>query len=474
MTKIPDAILELKKIIANTVAELEVWTTLGEVCEALGLPIQENTGGLGKARYLHKITADASDAQILLAADRMLKSYPGNRSIPSVATCHKIQDLLWWIDDNGVQRITNVSRYRIVECFKEIPFWGRLSPRDFLEPIIPSIESRNIPQMGSDGNLYLNLESYSFANLLTGLQPDSRELVKLSVVDFFQNLGMLEWPDKRFCILVERLVSPEVQLPDKQAIFVDKINNILLQDDFKLQSVNFQSGLPVYKVQKISKGVAGNPKYIIFASHGVKPDIVIEDAVNMDIRIVRNAEQCLVYDKPPTNNDLTWKELVSWWAEKQSEDPEDSEVRRRLGLKLRNSLQSEPEKMLFDLYFKMFRSKLGDKLPALLPQVYLHYDPRSQKERHQPVLVRQRMDFLMLLRNNARIVIEIDGIQHYANSDGQAMTTRYAQMVSEDRRIRLLGYEIYRFGGAEFVSKKSAKKVVSHFFNQLFVRHGIE
>ena len=35
-----------------------------------------------------------------------------------------------------------------------------------------------------------------------------------------------------------------------------------------------------------------------------------------------------------------------------------------------------PEKLLFETYYRTFKD-LGPKLPALLPQVYLHYDPRT-------------------------------------------------------------------------------------------------
>jgi hypothetical protein len=40
-------------------------------------------------------------------------------------------------------------------------------------------------------------------------------------------------------------------------------------------------------------------------------------------------------------------------------------------------------------------------------------------------------------------------------------------MVREDRRIRLQGYEVYRFGGAEFVNPQAAKLMLSEFFDQL-------
>jgi hypothetical protein len=39
-------------------------------------------------------------------------------------------------------------------------------------------------------------------------------------------------------------------------------------------------------------------------------------------------------------------------------------------------------------------------------------------------------------------------------------------MVAEDRRIRLRGYEVYRFGGSE-LGRGSAKAELSSFFDRL-------
>lgn len=65
------------------------------------------------------------------------------------------------------------------------------------------------------------------------------------------------------------------------------------------------------------------------------------------------------------------------------------------------------------------------------------------------------MDFLLLLPHRQRVVIEIDGKQHYADGD-TASPQRYASMVAEDRNLRLLGYEVYRFGGFELMQDNPA------------------
>ncbi len=130
-----------------------------------------------------------------------------------------------------------------------------------------------------------------------------------------------------------------------------------------------------------------------------------------------------------------------------------------------------PEQLFFSTYFHNFFRRLHDNLPALLPQIYLHYDPINQKDRTEPILFRQRLDFLILLRNRSRVIIEIDGIHHYSKNKF-ASPELYAKMVAEDRRIRLLGYEIYRFGGEEF-TKDTISTTIVDFFEKLFARHGI-
>lgn len=78
------------------------------------------------------------------------------------------------------------------------------------------------------------------------------------------------------------------------------------------------------------------------------------------------------------------------------------------------------------------------------------------------------MDFLILFSSRHRVVLEVDGKQHYANGD-TASPALYSEMVAEDRRLRLSGYEVYRFGGAELM-KSGADKMVAEFFNQLAER----
>jgi very-short-patch-repair endonuclease len=75
------------------------------------------------------------------------------------------------------------------------------------------------------------------------------------------------------------------------------------------------------------------------------------------------------------------------------------------------------------------------------------------------------MDFLLLLPHRQRVIIEIDGKQHYAD-DEVANPEKYASMVAEDRNLRLLGYEVYRFGGYELM-QENARDIVEPFLTRL-------
>jgi len=214
-------------------------------------------------------------------------------------------------------------------------------------------------------------------------------------------------------------------------------------------------------------GVPGELKNLIFASTGPKPQIVLRDAINNTVEITKGADTCLIYSRPLAEAGLTWSDLAEWWAADMLHDSNLDVAQRHLYQRLSRSLASPPEELLFRTYADRF---VADPFaPALLPQVYLHYDPylrRSPAERPGAV-IRQRMDFLLLLPRRRRIVLEVDGRHHYATEDGQADPQRYARMLAEDRRLRLAGYEVYRFGGAELVNAEQGRELLNDFFDKL-------
>ena len=193
-------------------------------------------------------------------------------------------------------------------------------------------------------------------------------------------------------------------------------------------------------------GVRGEMKNLIFAADGPKPRIVLRDAINNDLEIIENGQHCLIYDRPLPDTGLTWRQLTAWWARNDSLDGEEERAAAHgLYARLLKSMdRNGAERFVFERYCARYRTH-GFDVPALIPQVYLHYDPYTR--RAGGTLTRQRMDFLLLLDRHRRIVLEVDGIQHYADSEGRASPARYAEMAAADRELRLTGYEVYRFGG---------------------------
>jgi very-short-patch-repair endonuclease len=83
------------------------------------------------------------------------------------------------------------------------------------------------------------------------------------------------------------------------------------------------------------------------------------------------------------------------------------------------------------------------------------------------------MDFLLLLPGHVRVVIEVDGVQHYANDRGEAAPSKYADIVSGDRDLKLLGYEVFRFGGWELKDEETSLRLIGPFFDRLFLRYNV-
>ena len=223
-----------------------------------------------------------------------------------------------------------------------------------------------------------------------------------------------------------------------------------------------------FSVQRTSPGVHGTVKNIIFASK-YKPEIVFDDALNNDIRIIRNAEHCLIYDRPISDTGLKWSELVQWYADTHgvTKNPEITFCKRLI-----DSMDSAPEKTILRAYHSFIHKKNIDG-PALIPQVYLYYDPLTNSQRGYKLFEHQRMDYLMIFSQRNRVVIEVDGQQHYSES-GKASPYLYAEMVKAQREMSLLGYDVYRFGGYEFTgSKKIVSDKIQSFFNRLFQKYGV-
>lgn len=216
-----------------------------------------------------------------------------------------------------------------------------------------------------------------------------------------------------------------------------------------------------------SKSKLPPARQLIFAAlpEYPKPQIVLADAVSTDVVLVKYAEGCLHYTEAIHDSGLTWRELVKWWP---IDDAAADERTRALSLhrRLLASLNKGPEQLILRTYAKLY-GDFGFDIPALLPQVYLHYDPYAQGPRRVSPLYRQRMDFLLLVPQRGRVVVELDGKQHYANDDGSASPKRYGEMMREDRKLKLAGYEVYRFGGHELTDPGIGQPLLRQFFTDL-------
>jgi very-short-patch-repair endonuclease len=103
--------------------------------------------------------------------------------------------------------------------------------------------------------------------------------------------------------------------------------------------------------------------------------------------------------------------------------------------------------------------------------VWLHWDHRTVKERGPEALLRSRMDFLLLLPHGQRVVLEVDGSQHYTRDRGRTPDTgKYADMVAADRDLKLRGYEVFRFGHDELKHLDAAQALLRQFLPDMFRR----
>ncbi len=450
----PTAISNIREQVARAFSGEKAYN-VAALCERYGLaPANGDDPMASKMKYIvPRLTALADDAVLTIAREAVIE-FPD----------YHLQEALFKHDEaSAAYRITELTRQRLAEELDNFePLAGRVHLTDFLRKFWP------IDELQPSGFRFDGFEQELGQHMV--LNDDWHNSYLLQHVGFFEC--------SQHCLFrfLEELASPLLRDEPAQQALVDAINPVLARDGFVMKPDGYLSGSPTFRVQPLQQGVAGSVKNIIFASTGAKPDLVLADAINNDVAIVRHAEHCLIYDLALPPDGLRWKDLIAWWRIKHPNHPDDDAAERDLYKRLYASLRdSEAERIFFRTYFSHLRPILGEQLPALIPQVYLHYDPFSMRElarqAQEQRLPRQRMDFLMLLPHRHRIVLEIDGKHHYADDD-RANTSKYAAMVKADRDLRLLGYEIYRFGGHEFTGD-GVESSIAAFFQRLFRKYSV-
>ncbi|WP_137963133.1 AbiJ-related protein, partial [Klebsiella variicola] len=292
---------------------------------------------------------------------------------------NNIQDLLW--ADEPIIDIPKRHRRELAEALQPFELFGhwenfkRLLNDLFVFPLDLS-EIFSIHETGILGEIHRHFVR----------NPEDGDVAWL-----FEKLQIVELSAPRFRRWLEGLVSADVQISiERQLAKVEAVNKVLRTCGAELIHSSDAEGYPVFSLISL-RTFRGRPKNIIFASL-TKPDIRLSDSLNNEIEILSNSNEVLIYDRPLSSEGLSWRELQAWWAdficEENSEEAKIS-LYRRLQQSLPNS--SPPQKKFFKEFFRQYRSAIYD-LPALLPEVWLHWDPKTVSERGAGALLNHRMD----------------------------------------------------------------------------------
>lgn len=302
-----------------------------------------------------------------------------------------------------------------------------------------------------------------------------------TVEEVFDAVGAIdECSDRRFGLLIQGITSSgTVPDEDAQRRLVAQMSPPLTAAGLELRDTGATDGYPVFEVVA-TRSRKGQPKNLIFASPR-KPDLRLSDAIDNEIEILSDPDELLVYDRPITAEGVLWRDLQAWFKDTHRLRT-DQDAKTQLYRRLRQSLpeNSPPQRLLFDLYHEIHGAAVHH-LPALLPEVWLYWDPQTIKTRGGAALLQLRMDFLLLVRGGGRIVLEVDGRSHYAverqgRPAGQqwiADPPTYARTMAGSRKLTLAGYEVHRFGAHELLDRRQGRVTLTAFFADLFRRHRV-
>ncbi|MEZ4491163.1 MAG: hypothetical protein R3C24_12020 [Cyanobacteriota/Melainabacteria group bacterium] len=441
--------VQLNIRIADCLAENVKAYNLPSECVLLGLADGDPSDAHNSKRNFVKQRLEAlDDPTILKVAFTVDEKYPdfGLRELAKTVN-----------DQMSGPELSDLTRRLIVNELERIELFGDYTRSiDVLNAMWPLSE---LPSPYGVGSLKEEIIQHCIRN--PGDWDNTYLLDQLNIIGCSRSL---------FFEFLEAVVHPNSRREAEQEKVVSSINSHLKKDGYHFINNGSISGYATFKIVPIMGGVSGAPKNLIFAADGPKPEIVLSDAINNDIQIVRNAEHCLVYDRPIGPNGLSKLEMIEWWQDRQQLTDIDT-ARKTLFKRLSKSLASNGERNLFYHFYNTFKSR-GDQFPALIPQVYLHYDPYTIRQLGGiSRIARQRMDFLVLFSSTTRVVIEVDGSQHFSDTSGASLE-KYSAMVQADRDLKLAGYEVYRFGANELCGNAAEAKI-QDFFIRLVKKHGL-
>lgn len=449
---------EVEGIVLN-LAQKNTHTTLSEALERYGLPDSDDGSKRERVERCVELIQRESLPGI---ADRMLAS--GDLCAEER---NGLQEAMWRNDINSptISRRTRHEISRAIDV-EALP----ISWEDFVRLL------ENLWVIDDDPFAALN-ELFGQVGTSRSLrtrieQHVGRNRGDWSTEELFKQLGAFDSSDRRFGLFLEGLSSSAV-LPDEstQRNFVENVNKQLSGTGAKLEECGEDGGYPVFQITSTATRKNRTPKNLIFASPR-KPDIRFINAVDNDIEVMDGADDVLIFDEQIGQEGIRWHDLQEWWTKKQGIS-DAAAAKRSLYARLLDGIPSEspPQRELFLAYHREFQEAIPG-LPALMPEVWLHWDPKTVRQRGPEALLRFRMDFLLLLPHKQRIVLEVDGKHHYSNPRGEPDPEAYARNMIADRELKLAGYEVFRFGAVELRGERAGVTVGS-FFRALFYRYGV-
>ena len=454
MAALRDLVGEIVKEIAGTASHKTLPGHLGRI----GLPAPSGEGS--KAELAAASLRTVPDMRLPGVAERIVDTYERLNT----ARRTTLQDLWWAVEDHppiSKRARREVSRALDLEDFRE--HYGRF--RALLGRLFV-LDTDPFPWDGRDRGLGAEIDRH------VGSFPD------WSAEHLFEQLGAFDASDRRFALLLEGLASADT-IPDeaKQRSVVEDLNPLLKADGLELRETGAVDGYPVFQVVAI-RSRSRRPKNLYFAALR-KPDIRITDTIDNEIEILSDADDVLHYDRPIDVGGLRWGALQTWWKETYHVT-DDVTAKWQLHRRMESSLpkNSPYQHRFFKIYYNLFRAA-GPDLPALVPEVVLHWDPKTIRARGVHALLNHRMDFLIFLPHDRRIVLEVDGMQHYAIENPAqplryaADPATYAKTMRGSRALALNGYEVHRFGGHELRDDDTARETIRGFFDLLFRDSGV-
>ena len=229
---------DLRHCLASAISGFKAYD-VESVCKRIGLRTNDNGDPFNsKYKYAMSCLLAESGEAVLQAA----------RNLLAEETDYNLSESADKFIEASTETISEITRRRIIAIFDSSPLCTEIDEIEMLRRLWPIDNMKTIYE--SDSLEPKTLADDIWQHTVNNNDWSNRELL--------EHVGGLSCSQAQFFRFLALITDPLVQMADRQAELIEKINSCLFHDGYKLVQVRVRSGCPFFEVRSLPQSGPGD------------------------------------------------------------------------------------------------------------------------------------------------------------------------------------------------------------------------